>query len=285
MSYYKKILYFIALFLATTAYPQEDIPLKKGNLALPSSQQPGPLLGFGQNVIDKGNKQFFAFFDITKGKGKRDVDFIPSFLYGITNHVAFMCTLPITSQKDRNDQSSGVGDLILQVECDVYLNKKQTLVDEATIVGSLILPTGSWSKNPHIGFGAPSFFGGVTWNRTAIDWYFFASSGATISMTNNRNKAGNQYLLQCGVGRNIPSPSETIFMGMAELSGLFTEDDKINGVLDNSGRAILYLVPSLWFSSEKIVVQAGFGVPLFQHVNGDQPKNDYLLAVNFGITF
>ena len=35
--------------------------LQIGNLALASSQQPGPLIGFGQNILGKKDLQFFCY--------------------------------------------------------------------------------------------------------------------------------------------------------------------------------------------------------------------------------
>jgi hypothetical protein len=38
-------------------------PLKIGNLSLPSSQQPGPLISFGEFTVDKGQTQFYFMAD------------------------------------------------------------------------------------------------------------------------------------------------------------------------------------------------------------------------------
>jgi len=285
-----KILYLIVLCLVPIPlYPKEEIiQLKQGNLALSSSQQAGPLFAFGQNIIDKHDRQLFAYADITKGMGKNFVQMVPSFLYGITDNTSFFCSLPVTRQRLDGDFSSGFKDLLVQFEYEFYTHKERTLIDEATVVGSVILPTGSGSKNPNTGFGAPAFFLGATLSRTEIDWYFFASPGVVITTTNNERRYGNQYLLQCGVGRNIPTSPDTILTGMVELNGIFVNDTKINGlvVIDSSLiSAGVYLCPSIWFSSKKIIVQGGIAIPLFQQVTDHQIKNDYVLAVNFGVKF
>jgi len=287
MSPYKIILSCVLLCSISIAHSEEDIPFKKGNLALSSSQQPGPLFAFGQNIIDKGDRQLFAYFDITKGIGKNYVEVEPSFLYGITNYASFFCSLPITDQKLGSKHSSGFEDLLLQFEYEFFTNTKKSSIDEATVVGSLILPTGSGSKNPNTGFGSPGFYFGATLSRTEIDWYYFASAGITATTTNNDRKFGDQCVLQCGVGRNIPSSSDIILMGLLELNGVFVQESKINGVIDGDMiAAILYLCPSIWFSSKKIIAQAGFAIPLCQHINNTQTiKNDFILAINFGVKF
>jgi len=284
------ILYWIMFFLPTiVVYPKEAvIQLKQGNLALPGSQQPNPIIAFGQNIVDKHDRQIFADFALVKGAGKSFTIAMPAFLYGISDTVSILCSLPIASQKLKQDHASGVGDFFVQGEYEFYAKLKESLTDQATVVGTLILPTGSGSKNPNTGLGSPGFFLGATLSRTTIDWYFFASPGVVITTTNNERKYGNQYLLQCGIGRNIPSPSGTIIAGMVELCGLFVQPNTTYGIINTDDSAInagVYCTPSLWFSSEKFIVQAGIGFPLFQETSDGQVPNDYSVAVNCGVKF
>src|SRR5690348_12132238 len=60
-----------------------DTP-KEGNLALPSAQQPGPLFGFGQNLVEKGDTLGYLFLGSSRGCNQRFNDLLPVFLYGIS---------------------------------------------------------------------------------------------------------------------------------------------------------------------------------------------------------
>src|SRR3990167_5837852 len=64
---------------------------KIGNLALSSSQQPGPLIGFGQNMLDKGEFQLFSYVDYLKGHNKQFTEVVPTLLYGFTEDFHFFC--------------------------------------------------------------------------------------------------------------------------------------------------------------------------------------------------
>jgi hypothetical protein len=113
------------------------------------------------------------------------------------------------------------------------------------------------------------------------------STGVSLPTSSEQTRFGNQFLYQWGVGRNILSrPSEFIFTGMIELTGLYGGKNKIKGKVDsNSGGNSLFLTPSLWISTQKFIVQLGVGFPIVQRLFGDQHKNHYLLAANFGWTF
>ena len=62
---------------------------KKGILALPTSQQPGPLFCFGQNSADQGDLQAFGIV----AKNKQSVDVVPTVLYGVSDSFSLLCAL------------------------------------------------------------------------------------------------------------------------------------------------------------------------------------------------
>ena len=131
---------------------------KVGNLALPGSQQPGPLLGFGQNVVDKHDTQAFLFPDFLIGRRKSFTEMAPSILYGIRDDLSIFIELPIAAQfKSRENRSSGPEDLVVQLEYAFHTHKTATATNQMTLVTSLLLPTGNDRKEPPTGFGSPSF--------------------------------------------------------------------------------------------------------------------------------
>lgn len=278
---FKKIVYCTLMALTfVTLYAQEKVnQLKKGNLALPESQQPGPLFGFGQNVIQKGAFQVSGAFDQNKGEDKNVVRAVPSFLYAVTDSFSLYLFSEIDLyHKQDGQRSSGMDNVAVQLEYEFYKNEKTTLTDSATIVGNVTIPT----KNRN----SLGFFFGPTLSRTQIDWYFFLSPGGLFNLSNKGTKSGNKYLFQCGVGRNIPSPSHLIWMVELELNGVFLERDEIADVIDpNSGGNVVYLGPSFWFSSRRVIIQGGIALPVYQQWYGNQKKIDYLAAVSVGLTF
>lgn len=289
----KASLYFILSVIPFAIHAKEaeginpPPPEPLGNFALPPSQEPGPLVSFGENIIEKGQVQFYLFADAFLGKNSYNTDIAPSILYGITNNFSFFFNVPFSpGNKDGRDHSAGLEDIFAQFEYAFYTKKHTLSADQATLVANVSFPTGSSSKNPPTGFGSPSYFIGATFNHTAIDWLFFASSGAILTTSKHGNRFGDEFLYQFGLGRNIPGPSGWIFAWMVEFDGTYFWKDKTHGVKEpDSGGNTIYVTPSLWFSSERIILQFGTGYPIVQHLFGDQSKKFLVLDFNFGVTF
>lgn len=258
-----------------------------GNFSLPPSQQPGPLVSFGENIVKKGVTQLYLFADAFIGKNSYAIDLVPGILYGITDKFSFFFNVPFAPRdKDGRDHSSGIEDIFAQFEYAFYEESDSHSVTQATIVANVTLPTGSSRKNPPTGFGSTSFFLGTTFNRTFIDWFFFTSPGALLTTEKHKTQFGNQLLYQLGLGRYIPSPTGWIFAWMAEFTGQYSWKNKIKGRTDpDSGGNVIYVTPSIWISSKKIILQFGAGYPVVQNLFGHQSKKFLSLDFNFGYTF
>ncbi len=277
-----------ALFLIPgLVYADKVRPPTLGNFALPTSQQPGPLVSFGENIIDKGQAQLFVFADVFIGKNSCLTDVVPGILYGITNDLSFFFNVPFSpGNKDRDKHSSGIEDIFAQFEYAFYNGINSNSVNQATIVANIAFPTGSSSKDPPTGFGSSSFFLGATFNHTAIDWFIFTSPGAIFTTSRHGTKFGDHFLYQFGFGRNIPSPAGWIFAWVLEFDGQYSWKDKIKGCTDpDSGGNTIYMTPSIWISSRRIILQFGAGYPIVQHLFGDQPKKFVSFDFDFGVTF
>jgi hypothetical protein len=271
----------------------EPKTIKAGNLALSASQQPGPLISFGENVVDKGTLQFEFFGDYYFGHNKHMIDAVPSILYGITDDLSIFYNVPVAvSYKDGPDKSAGLEDIFVQLEYAFYDKEEETYVQSATVVAYFSYPTGSATKTPPTGFGTPSFFFGTTWNHTEIDWFAFTSYGGTIGGTRQGTRIGNIYLYEFGYGRNIynivdcTDETEWIFAWMIEVDGVFSERNRIHNVTNpDSGGNVIYVTPSLWLSSKHWIIQVGCGFVAYQHLNGSQNKNHGLAAIEIEYTW
>jgi hypothetical protein len=263
------------------------VPPKIGNFSLPPSQQPAALFGFGGNIIDANEVQFYFFADDLIGKRKVTVDLIPSVLFGITNTCSIFFNAPVTPEfRDGNDYSAGLLDFFVQAEYAFYNASTYTYTDQATVVGNITVPTGSVRKNPPTGFGAPSFFIGMTYYRTWVHWFAFTSHGAVLPCSFHRTKAGEQFLYQFGFGRNFPSPEGLIFAWMIEVDGQYNKKNWFHGHFDpDSGGNTIFVTPSLWFSSKELLMQFGVSVPINQNLFGRQRKFDYVFNFNCAWAF
>jgi hypothetical protein len=265
---------------------EDDNPVKLGNFSLPTSQQPNPLVSFGQNIIDKGQLQLFLFADTFVGPQFCRSDIFPYILYGIRDDLTILLAAPFSpGNRSFDNRSDGLEDFNIQLEYVYYLNKEKYYQDQFTVVGAINFPTGSVYKNPATGFGATSFFFGLTFNRTAIDWIYFFSPGYLFSTTNNNTRLGNQFFYQAGIGRNIINGKGWMLAWFLEFDGQYFWKNKIHDFWDqNSGGNVAYLTPSIWYSDEKIAIHVGVGYPVVQNWFGKQPRQHYSINFNFAYT-
>ena len=124
--------FWLPLFIPVLIYAEKSeqsvtTPLEVGNFSLPTSQQPGPLVCFGENIIDKGQIQLFLFGDAFIGKNSYLTDAIPSILYGIRDDLSLFFNVPFSPRnKDKGYHSSGIEDIFVQLEYAFY-NKSNTM--------------------------------------------------------------------------------------------------------------------------------------------------------------
>ncbi len=267
---------------------KDDEPLKIGFLAFPTSQQPGPLIAFGQNFVDKGQLQAILVGSYIKGHKQYAAIINPTFVYGVTDTFSLFFAAPdAVKLRQGEDHSSGIQDLLLQVEYGFYTKNKKDSSDEASVVANVTFPTGSTKKSPPTGDGQCSCFLGFTYNRMTFDWYYFASTGGIWNGSNQGTRFGSQFLYQGGIGRMIVSSDDWYLSWLIEGSGTLADRNRIDGKTDhNSGGNVIYVTPSLTFATiKRFFIQGGIQVPLYQHLFGKQTRNDVGAAVNIGWVF
>ena len=290
MDCFKKNIFLLVLsfLIGASILKGEDVGhLPLGNFSLSTSQQISPLVSFGQTIVDKGQTQFFVFADSSFGPDNYSTDIYPYVMYGIRDDLAVSLYVPFSpGNKYGSSYSSGIEDMYVQLEYAFYTRVGSYFEDQATIVADVIFPTGSSSKSPPTGAGSTSFFLGSAFSHTTYNWYFFVSPGAVLTTSKEGTKLGDQIVYQWGLGRDFPSPVGWIFAWMVEFDGQYSWKSKTKGVTDpDFGGNVIYLTPSLWFSSEKYIIQFGAGYPIVQYLFGNQLKQNIALDFSLGVTF
>lgn len=255
-----------------------------GNLALPPSQQPSTLYGFGQYVVDKGDTLIgiAPSFRTAKNEWNASVVF-PYLIYGIRDDTVFVCSLPIAAELHEGcHSSSGLLDAILEIEYLFYEYQTETSNWEVSIEGSLVLPFGSQSKIPATGFGSPAFFAGIIARYLSTEWYWYVSTGGLFTTAHHTSRAGNTFLYQTGFGKNIGYESDKwLCMLMLEMNGNCTQKNVECCVKNpNTGGNLIALGPTIWFSTQRFIFQAGILPVIYQKQNGYQHKATLFFDLN-----
>lgn len=279
------LLIFLLIKGEAQALPKSS--LQEGYYALPFSQQPGPLISFGQSLIEAKRTQLIIYPSYLKTNQGYYFESIAFLVYGITDNVALQFTLPLSWNVQNQAHSSGLEDINLQLEYGFYQKNKSNYQDQATIVTALNLPSGSPFKNPPTGYGAFSFFEGLTFARTYQTWSWFLSSGALLTTSQDAIHYGSSYYYQLGLNYLLASRKDKyIFNSLLEVDGQYSQKNHFKGVTDaNSGGNLIYLTPSLSFSTQRLILQAGVSFPLLQKPNGSQDLSRYDLVLSLVFTF
>jgi hypothetical protein len=298
----KKIILFIVISIVPcdiiSKNEDEDLSeqIKIGNFALPTAQQVGPLFSIGQNILETNNLQLYGYFNHQRGEHTLLSQATPNVLYGLSDACSLFIGVPVTIKfKDCDIKTSGAQDFFVQTEYAFFDKTMHDASMQATALAAIIFPSGSGvnikfpsvdERETSIRSNALSFLLGGTASYIGVRWYFFVSTGGLIVASRSRTKQGNQFLYQAGIGRNIGNPFGSIFNWMIEFNGTYSWRDKANDMLaKNSGGNTLYISPSLWFSTDRLIIQLGIGIPVVQHLFGNQNKNHFTLACNIGWRF
>lgn len=290
----------IALFISTLSYAHEQSkivaqtypdpePPRQGLYSLDASQMPGPFFSFGQNIIGKDIVITYFVPGYQKTSSANYLDLIPSFVYGFSENASLYLVTPwaLNYRDNEGNKSSGFSDSTAQLEYAFYDTCSLDSCGQATIVGGISYPTGSYNKSPPTSDGASNYLLGTTYNYTSLDWLWFISPGVQVSSKKNGVLPGPQYLYQFGIGHDIFSVKDKyIFAFVTEFDGQYGKKDRYRGELDHdSGGNTIYVTPSLWFSTNKLTLQLGVSLPVVQHLFGEQDKSKYYLSGTFGWTF
>ncbi len=281
---------FALLFLSfSLLHSEEDSPPPIGNFSVPTVTQISPLVSFGQLIIGKNALLPELTGSYTKGNQNYSNTLTPNVMYGILDTLSITLYVPFTlNSKQGSSYAKGINDITVQGEYAYYAGSTRDHTLQATIVGNVTFPSGSSSKDPPTGIGAFGYLVGTTCSYMSSDWYAFVSPGAYLTTTHNGEKFGNAYLYQWGFARYIKplSPKGWIFNLLFEFDGTYTEKTKIDGIKDpDSGGNLLLLTPSIWLSSDRVILQWGMGFPILQRLNGEQEKTWYSIGYNIAIAF
>jgi len=194
--------------------------------------------------------------------------------------------VPFAVYREDDHHSSGFEDLNFQVEWAFHNGSGKTFLDQMTVVFNTSFPTGSLDKDPSTGAGSPGYFLGLTAQRTTIEWLIFTNYGVQFYPSYDPNRVGNQYFYEYGLGRLIAAWDGWIFSWLLEIDGVYSEQDRVEGVVnENSGGTVVLFTPSIWLSSKNVIIQFGIGFPFYQDEQANQPPTRSAFAGNLSWTF
>jgi hypothetical protein len=241
-----------------------------------------PLFAFGYSIV---NKRSFALSEIINYIAFDQHSLFFSFsnaYYGLSDHATFVATLPVVSQEPitKNGNKTGLGDLYLQVNYELFQNHYQEQY-KYRIIGStgMQLPTSTVTRKTLVSFNTPSFFLGLTQDALTQNWYFYCNSGILIPTKKNEVKFGNVLLNNMGCAK-IKCWKDIDFGFFAELSSFHFRPTRRNNILDaTSGGTVIFFGPTIRANYKNFLAQTGFQYAVVDRERAVQPnKIKYILG-------
>lgn len=286
------VIFFIFVILTDIplcANSQSITQVKKGNFSLPTSQQPGPLIGFGQNIVNKHDLQYYNYINHLHGNNKKYTEVVPTILYGIRDDLSMYLQLPIAAQLKNGDFTyHGIEQFLAQFEYTPYNNGTEYAVNQFTIVSNLTINKNqTHAKNLKRSSGPASIFVGFTASHTDPKWYPFTCIGAWFPIPTGSEKAGILAFYGWGLSGNICYKADHYMLNwMIELDGIYQQKNKVMGVPEpNFGGNTIILGPSVWFSTQRLIIQVGLSGVVYEHLYGIQNKSNYYLSIDIAWKF
>lgn len=268
-------------------HAEEHKPPAIGNFSVPTSRQPSPLFSIGQTIVDKGDLFFVQYLNYLQGFEERVLDTSSAVLYGVTDYLSLAASIPTyIRQEDGEFHSSGLGDMLVQVEGAFYSKSTDWSTTQATVLGQLLLPTGSFTKTPPTGAGTPSVLLGTTLAYLSITSYLFTSYAVLLRSHNGPTNLGNQFAYEFGIGHNLGYWHEGLLVGTLEIDGIYTQRTRVDGQTDcKSGFNVVFGGPSIFLSLEHLIVQAGIQLPFAQKFNDGVTKLGFRASFGVAVLF
>lgn len=282
--------FWCCLFVLTSNASTSEEPPPIGNFSLPRSQRPGSFYSFGSNIIGPGQLVARTLPNLFKSTGSYSIGSGATLLYGTSAKSSLLFSVPITPYTtNRTSHHAGLSDVGLQGEYAIYERASSKDSELGALLAGFTVPSGASA----LSYGTFSYFFGGTYSHSWIDWIFFAAPGILQFGGNPKSRLGTRCYYELGVGRNISSQSgEYIFTGFLEVNGQY---DKKNAspkpVTHQSGGSILsdgnllFVSPSLYFSTQKWVLELGVSWPITQFWLGTQNEVNYFVGSAIAYTF
>lgn len=261
-------------------------PLPIGNFSLPRSQQPGAFYSFGSNILDPGQAQLHAAPDIFKVTKARYIDYGTRLLYGTSENTSLLFTLPMTTFTNREVNISGFGNFSIQGDYEFYRKASLTDVEKGSLIVSFSPPTGN------LGTQAYTHFIGGVYNHTWVDWLWFSALGISQFVKHNGEQPAPRVYYELGVARNLDSVTgDHMLTGFMEIVGQYDPRyrtshpiTRLSGGNVLSNGYLLFIVPSIFWSNKKWILEGGVSIPISQYWLGTRDKVDYFIGGGISYT-
>ena len=243
---------------------------------------PGPLFGFGQNILNQNQFVVTNYFEAVEGFNDEFWAWDPGVLYGVTDRASLLVQIPILSAHSHLDRSRliGLGDIIIQGEYALYSQIGEDVRNQMTGIAAFIAPTAKVGVAGALDRPTSGFFLGSTVSHTSLRSYVYGATGLLMSLKKNSVDYGNIFLFEMGLGLPIWYTDKSFLSILFEFNGRYSSKDRVNDQLMINGGARAFFGPILHWVYKTFTFQIGFQQVVMQRRFGQDPL-DYRVGFFF----
>lgn len=255
----------------------------------------------GQTIIRSQAKYTMKTNDPTdKDREMRIWMFPTTFVYGVTERLAFSLTVPYVDKEQKSTDTgirskitdSGIGDINLMSKYRVWSKDLPGETRRISLIAGLELPTGDEKAQLKLGSGSVDPIAGILFTSQSLVQEFDLDLTYQFNTEVNNFEFGDVFKYNIAYQKRIwPKilPERGVYSQfnlVLELNGEYTQKDKSPGsVIKDSGGNMLFISPGIQWAAKRWVWEASLQLPLIQDLNGNQLETDYSIATSMRLTF
>lgn len=255
----------------------------------------------GQTIIRSQAKYVRKTNDPTDKDRKIEIWMFPvTFVYGITEKLAFSLTAPYIDKKQKSTNAgvrstisdSGIGDIMIMSKYRIWSKDLPGEARRISLIGGLELPTGDDKAELKLGSGSVDPITGILFTKQSLSQEF------DVDLTYQSNTQASNYEFGDVLKYNLAYqqriwplslPEKGLYSQLnlvLELNGEYVQKDKSNGsIVKDSGGNTLFLSPGIQLATKRWVLETSVQLPIIQDLNGSQLETDYTVVTSLRLTF
>lgn len=255
----------------------------------------------GQTIIRSQAKYTRKTSDQTdKDREMRIWMFPTTFVYGLTERLAFSLTAPYTDKEEKSTSAgvrstindSGIGDTTLMSKYRIWSKDLRGGARRISLIGGLELPTGDDNAQLKLGSGSVDPIAGILFTNQSLNQEFDVDLTYQFNTEASNYEFGDVFKYNIAYQRRVwpvVLPEKGVYSQVnlvLELNGEYDQKDKSNGsIVKNSGGNTLFLSPGIQLAAKKWVLETSLQLPIIQDLNGSQVETDYAIVASLRLTF
>lgn len=252
----------------------------------------------GQTIIRSQAKYTRKTNDPTDKDREMQIWMFPTtFVYGLTERLAFSLTAPYIDKEQKSAVSptisdSGLGDINLMSKYRIWSEDLPGEARRISLVGGLELPTGDDNAQLKLGSGSVDPVAGVLFTNQSLAQEFDVDFTYQFNTKASSYEFGDVFKYNVAYQRRVwprTLPEKGVYSQVnlvLELNGEHARKDKSNeDIVKDSGGNTLFLSPGLQFAAKRWVLETSLQLPIIQDLNGDQIETDYTIVTSLRLTF